>query len=80
MGERSADEHRRGSTLGRSSLTQAQPGQPLFGTHTTSNSRVVIFADGIPIQRDGQLVSAVGVSGVTSDQEQQAAEAGVAAF
>ncbi|MGH3090542.1 MAG: GlcG/HbpS family heme-binding protein, partial [Rubrobacteraceae bacterium] len=34
--------------------TQAQPGQPLFGIHTTSNSRVVIFAGGVPIERDGQ--------------------------
>jgi uncharacterized protein GlcG (DUF336 family) len=60
--------------------SQAQPGQPLFGINTTSNSRVVIFAGGIPIQRDGQVVGAVGVSGGTPDQDQQVAEAGVAAF
>lgn len=60
--------------------SQAQPGQPLFGIHTTSNARVVIFAGGIPIQRDGQVVGAVGVSGGTPDQDQQVAEAGVAAF
>lgn len=60
--------------------TQAQPGQPLFGIHTTSNSRVVIFAGGIPLRRDGQFVGAVGVSGGTPDQDQQVAEAGVAAF
>ena len=60
--------------------SQAQPGQPLFGINTTSNSRVVIFAGGIPIQRDGQVVGAVGVSGGTPDQDQQVAEAAVAAF
>ena len=60
--------------------SQAQPGQPLFGISTTSNSRVVIFAGGIPIQRDGEVVGAVGVSGGTPDQDQQVAEAGVAAF
>ncbi len=60
--------------------SQAQPGQPLFGINTTSNSRVVIFAGGIPIERDGQVVGAVGVSGGTPDQDQQVAEAGVAAF
>jgi uncharacterized protein GlcG (DUF336 family) len=60
--------------------SQAQPGQPLFGINTTNNSRVVIFAGGIPIQRDGQVVGAVGVSGGTPDQDQQVAEAGVAAF
>ena len=60
--------------------SQAQPGQPLFGINTTSNSRVVIFAGGIPIERDGRVVGAVGVSGGTPDQDQQVAEAGVAAF
>ena len=60
--------------------SQAQPGQPLFGINTTNNSRVVIFAGGIPLQRDGQVVGAVGVSGGTPDQDQQVAEAGVAAF
>ncbi len=60
--------------------SQAQPGQPLFGINTTNNSRVVIFAGGIPIQRDGQVVGAVGVSGGTPDQDQQVAEAGAAAF
>ncbi len=59
---------------------QAQPGQPLFGINTTSNSRIVIFAGGIPIQRDGQVVGAVGVSGGTPDQDHQVAEAGVAAL
>jgi uncharacterized protein GlcG (DUF336 family) len=61
-------------------VSQAQPGQPLFGINTTNNSRVVIFAGGIPIQRDGQVVGAVGVSDGTPDQDQQVAEAGVAAF
>lgn len=60
--------------------TQAQPEQPLFGIHTTSNSRVVIFAGGIPIQSDGRVVGAVGVSGGTPDQDQQVAEAGIDAF
>jgi uncharacterized protein GlcG (DUF336 family) len=60
--------------------SQAQPGQPLFGINTTSNSRVVIFAGGIPIERDGEVVGAVGVSGGTPDQDQQVAEAGAAAF
>jgi uncharacterized protein GlcG (DUF336 family) len=38
--------------------TMAQPGQPLFGINTTSNSRVVIFAGGIPIERNGEVVGA----------------------
>lgn len=58
----------------------AQPGQPLFGIHTTNDARVVVFAGGIPLERDGEVVGAVGVSGGTVDQDQQVAEAGVAAF
>lgn len=58
----------------------AQSGQPLFGIHTTNDANVVIFAGGIPLERDGEVVGAVGVSGGTVDQDQQVAEAGVAAF
>ena len=58
----------------------AQPGQPLFGINTTNNGRIVIFGGGIPLLRDGNVVGAVGVSGGTVDQDQEVAEAGVAAF
>lgn len=57
-----------------------QPGQPLYGLETTNNGRVVNFAGGIPLMRDGNVAGAVGVSGGTVDQDQQVAEAGVAAF
>lgn len=59
---------------------QAQSGQPLFGIHTTNDARIVIFGGGIPLERDGEVVGAVGVSGGTPDQDQQVAEAGAAAF
>ncbi len=58
----------------------AQPGQPLFGIHTTNGGRIVIFAGGLPLARDGEVVGAIGVSGGTVDQDQEVAEAGVAAF
>jgi len=57
-----------------------QSGQPLFGLNTTNNGRIVIFAGGIPLTRDGDVVGAIGVSGGTVDQDQEVAEAGVAAF
>ena len=57
-----------------------QPGQPLYGLETTNNGRVVNFAGGIPLMRDGEVAGAVGVSGGTVDQDQEVAEAGVAAF
>lgn len=58
----------------------AQPGQPLFGINTTNGGRIVIFDGGIPLMRDGNVVGAVGVSGGTVDQDQEVAEAGVAAL
>ena len=57
-----------------------QPGQPLYGLEATNNGRVVIFAGGIPLMRDGEVDGAVGVSGGTVDQDQEVAEAGGSAF
>ncbi len=57
-----------------------QPGQPLFGLNTTNKGRIVIFAGGIPLERDGEVAGAIGVSGGTVDQDQEVAEAGVDAF
>ena len=58
----------------------AQPGQPLFGINTTNGGRIVIFAGGVPLMRDGEVVGAVGVSGGTPDEDHEVAESGVAAF
>jgi len=60
--------------------SMAQPGQPLYGIESTNNHSLVIFAGGIPLQRDGQIVGAVGVSGGTVDQDQDCAEAGARAL
>ncbi len=57
-----------------------QPGQPLYGLETTNAGRVVNFAGGIPLERDGEVAGAIGVSGGTVDQDQEVAEAGLAAF
>ena len=57
-----------------------QPGQPLYGLETTNDGRVVNFAGGIPLMRDGEVAGAVGVSGGTVEQDQEVAEAGVSAF
>ena len=58
----------------------AQPGQPLFGINTTNGGRIVIFAGGVPLMRDGQVIGAVGVSGGTVDEDEEVAKAGVAAL
>ena len=58
----------------------AQPGQPLFGINTTNGGRIVIFAGGVPLMRDGEVIGAIGVSGGTVDEDEEVAEAGVAAL
>ena len=57
-----------------------QPGDEFFGYHTVAGGRTIIFAGGLPLERDGVLVGAVGVSGGDSAQDQRAVEAGVRAF
>lgn len=57
-----------------------QPGTEFFGYHTVAGGRTIIFAGGLPLERDGVLVGAVGVSGGSADQDQRAAEAGLRAF
>src|ERR1700751_811019 len=61
--------------LGRNS----QPGDQFFGIHVSNHARVMIFAGGIPIKMNGQIVGAVGVSGGRGEQDQAGAEAVVAA-
>ena len=41
----------------------AQPGTEFYGYDSLAGGRMVIFAGGMPLDRDGVLVGAVGVSG-----------------
>ena len=58
----------------------AQPGAEFYGYDALGGGRMIVFAGGMPLERSGTLVGAVGVSGGTTDQDQQAADAAVAAF
>lgn len=58
----------------------SQPGQQFFGIHASNDGRVMIFAGGIPLRKDGQVVGAIGVSGGSGDQDHSVAEAGASAF
>ncbi|MGA8507876.1 MAG: heme-binding protein [Candidatus Sulfotelmatobacter sp.] len=58
----------------------SQPGGEFFGIQVSNNGRVMIFAGGIPLKRDGKIVGAVGVSGGSGDQDHVVASAGAAAF
>jgi uncharacterized protein GlcG (DUF336 family) len=58
----------------------AQPGGPLYGIEASNHGLVIVFAGGIPLISDGRVVGAIGVSGGVVEQDQEVAEAGVAAF
>lgn len=57
-----------------------QPGAEFYGYDALAGGRMIVFAGGIPLERDGVLVGAVGVSGGSSEEDHRAAEAAVAAF
>lgn len=58
----------------------SQPGEMCFGIHASNDLRVIIFGGGIPLERDGRVVGAIGVSGGTVPEDIEVAEAGVEAF
>lgn len=58
----------------------SQSGQQFFGIHASNNGRIMIFAGGIPLKKDGKVVGAIGVSGGSGEQDHTVAEAGVSAF
>jgi len=58
----------------------SQSGQQFFGIHVSNHGRIMIFAGGIPLKRNGKVVGAIGVSGGMGEQDQAVAEAGAAAF
>ena len=59
---------------------QSQSGDQFFGIHASNGGKVMIFAGGIPLKRDGQVVGGIGVSGGMGKQDQAVAEAGAEAF
>lgn len=59
---------------------ESQSGGQFFGIHETNRGRVVIFAGGIPLKRDGKVVGGIGVSGGLAKQDQAVAEAGAKSF
>jgi uncharacterized protein GlcG (DUF336 family) len=60
--------------------SNSQSGQQFFGIHVSNHGKIMIFAGGIPLKRDGKVVGAIGVSGGMGEQDQKVAEAGAAAF
>src|SRR3569832_507805 len=52
----------------------AQPGKNFFGIHASNDGKVIFFAGGIPLKKDGQVVGAIGVSGGSGKQDHEDAE------
>jgi len=58
----------------------SQSGDQFFGIHASNDGKVMIFAGGIPLKKDGKVVGAIGVSGGSGEQDHAVAEAGASAF
>lgn len=53
----------------------SQSGGQFFGIHASNGGRIMIFAGGVPLKRDGRVVGAVGVSGGSGEQDHAVAMA-----
>jgi uncharacterized protein GlcG (DUF336 family) len=58
----------------------SQSGDQFFGIHASNNGKVMIFAGGIPLKKDGKVVGGIGVSGGSGEQDHAVAEAGASAL
>ena len=58
----------------------SQSGGQFFGIHASNDGKVMIFAGGVPLKREGKVVGAVGVSGGSGEQDQAVAEAAAKAL
>lgn len=58
----------------------AQPGQPLFGIHSTDGGRIVIFGGGFPLLSKDVLIGGIGVSGGSVEDDMACAEAALKRF
>ena len=60
--------------------THSQSGGQFFGIHASNNGKIMIFAGGIPLTKNGKIVGAIGVSGGSGEQDHAVAEAGCGAY
>ena len=60
--------------------THSQSGGHFFGIHASNDGKVMIFAGGVPLKRDGKVVGAIGVSGGSGEQDHSVAMAGAEVF
>lgn len=58
----------------------SQPGQSLYGIQFTNQGKIVIFGGGEPLEVDGKIIGALGVSGGTAAQDTELAAYGKRVF
>jgi uncharacterized protein GlcG (DUF336 family) len=58
----------------------SQPGQQFYGIQNSNHGRIMIFASGVPLRRNGSVIGAVGVSGGSGSQDQAVATASASAL
>lgn len=58
----------------------SQSGDPCFGIHTSNQGRFMVFAGGVPMFVDDEIVGGIGCSSGTPDQDEIVAQAGIDAF
>jgi uncharacterized protein GlcG (DUF336 family) len=58
----------------------SQPGAAAYGINSAIGGRLMVVAGGLPVEVDGEIVGAIGVSSGTPLQDLDVAQAGVAHF
>ena len=58
----------------------SQPGESLYGIQFTNEGKIVIFGGGEPLEQNGKIIGALGVSGGTAKQDTELADYGKAVF
>lgn len=49
--------------------TLSRPGDSLYGIQFTNNGKIVIFGGGEPLEAEGKIIGALGVSGGSAEQD-----------
>ena len=61
-------------------MALVQPGGPLYGMETSHRQPLVVFAGGVPISHNSQVIGAVGVAGGMPPDDEAIAAAAAAAI
>lgn len=57
-----------------------QPGGSAYGLHASDDGRLTLFGGGFPLERDGAIVGAIGVSGAPTEVDMEIARAAIEEF